>query len=67
MKGNIFGAQGVQKAFIQKCRDFVFIEFVFFFFFKRSHSLSLSLIMPECLLKYITTKLGNGAKAFQGY
>lgn len=37
MKGNIFGAQGVQKAFIQKCRDFVFIEF----FFKRSRSLSL--------------------------
>lgn len=29
MKGNIFGAQGVQKAFIQKCRDFVFIEFFF--------------------------------------
>lgn len=63
MKGNIFGAQGVQKAFIQKCRDFVFIEF----FLKRSRSLSLFLIMPECLLKYITTKLGNGAKAFQGY
>lgn len=65
MKGNIFGAQGVQKAFIQKCRDFVFIEF--FFFYKRSRSFSISLIMPECLLKYITTKLGNGAKAFQGY
>jgi len=30
MKGNIFGAQGVQKAFIQKSRDFVFIEFFFF-------------------------------------
>lgn len=62
MKGNIFGAQGVQKAFIQKCRDFVFIEF-----FLNALILSLSLIMPECLLKYITTKLGNGAKAFQGY